>query len=168
MMTEALVVVGLVSTMVTPLDGQWLLATDPRNVGRDEKWYAAPRPDAKLTKVPWLIQDAFPGYHGVAWYWRNFDAPRNPHAQGRYLLRFWAVDYKADVWLNGKHIGEHEGGETPFVLDATDAIKPGKTNRIAVRVQCNWDVWGANGIYERMFLYAKKPGAPTPAAKEPK
>ena len=53
-----------------------------------------PRPEAKRTKVPWIIQDAFPGYHGVAWYWRDFAAPANPHAGGRYLLRFWAVDYR--------------------------------------------------------------------------
>ena len=35
---------------------------------------------------------------------------------------------------------------------------------ITIRVLCNWDVWGANGIYERMFLYARKPGPAAPAA----
>jgi len=120
---------------VIPLDSyQWRLAVDPTNVGREQKWFDSPRPEAKTTKVPWIIQDAFPGYHGVAWYWRDFEAPANPHAQGRYLLRFWAVDYKADVWLNGVRVGEHEGGEEPFVLDVTDAIKPGGPNRLAVRV----------------------------------
>ena len=96
----------------------------------------APREEAKPTKVPWIIQDAFPGYHGVAWYWREFDASPNPHAGGRYLLRFWAVDYRAEVWLNGTRVGEHEGGETPFVLDVTDAIRTGanKKNLLAVRV----------------------------------
>ena len=87
--------------VVTSLDGQWLLATDPDNVGREGQWHAAARPEAKPAKVPWIIQDAFPGYHGVAWYWREFAAPANPHPGGRYLLRFWAVDYLAEVWLNG-------------------------------------------------------------------
>gem|GEM_PF-3375875 len=41
-------------------------------------------------------------------------------------------------------------------LDVTEFIRPGSDNRITVRVLCNFDVWGANGIYERMFLYAKK------------
>ena len=50
------------------LDGEWLLATDPDNVGREKGWYAEPRPDAAPTRVPWIIQGAFPGYHGVAWY----------------------------------------------------------------------------------------------------
>jgi len=124
----------LVSTSLLPLDGEWLLAPDPANAGRAQHWMLTPQAGAKPTKVPWIIQDAFPGYHGVAWYWRTFTPPANPHAQGRALLRFWAVDYKAEVWLNGARLGEHEGGETPFVLDATEAIKPGQPNLLAVRV----------------------------------
>ena len=106
---------------VVSLDGEdWLLAPDPQNVGREQAWFQAPQPEAKRTKVPWIIQDAFPGYHGVAWYWREFQRRRPIRTrQGRYLLRFWAVDYKAEVWLNGTPVGEHEGGETPFVLDVT-------------------------------------------------
>jgi hypothetical protein len=121
---------------VVSLDSEdWLLATDPQNVGRDQGWFRAAQPEAKPTKVPWIIQDAFPGYHGIAWYWREFTAPANPHgATGRYLLRFWAVDYKADVWLNGAPVGQHEGGESPFVLDVTQAIQPNQKNRLAVRV----------------------------------
>jgi len=124
-----------VSSDVVSLDGDgWLLATDPKNVGREEKWFETPRPEAKPTDVPWIIQDAFPAYHGVAWYWREFTAPANPHAGGRWLLRFWAVDYLAEVWLNGTRVGGHEGGESPFVLDVTDAIRAGGNNLLAVRV----------------------------------
>ena len=61
---------------VITLDGdQWRLATDPRNFGREEGWFEAPRTNAVGTRVSWIIQDAFPGYHGVAWYWREFNAP---------------------------------------------------------------------------------------------
>jgi hypothetical protein len=122
------------SAAVVSLDGPWSLAPDPKNVGRDQRWWERPVPDAKPTPVPWIIQEVFPGAHGVAWYWRDFTAPTNPHAHGRYLLRFWAVDYRADVWLNGVHVGKHEGGEDPFVLDVTEAIKPQAANRLAVRV----------------------------------
>lgn len=126
---------GQTVSSVISLDGNhWRLATDPRNVGREQKWFESPRPEAKLTKVPWIIQEAFPAYHGVAWYWRDFDAPANPHPQGRTLLRFWAVDYAAEVWLNGVKVGSHEGGEGVFVLDVTQAIKPGAKNILAVRV----------------------------------
>ncbi|MCX6911413.1 MAG: glycoside hydrolase family 2, partial [Verrucomicrobia bacterium] len=130
------------SPPVVSLDGDWLLATDPQNEGRSQQWWQRPRADAKQTKVPWIIQDAFPGYHGVAWYWREFTPPKNPHSQGRYLLRFWAVDYLAEVWLNGARVGGHEGGETPFVLDVTDTIRVVAKNLLAVRV--------LNPTHERM------------------
>ena len=123
-----------VSSSIVSLDGRWLLATDPQNAGRRERWWEQPVPEAKSTLVPWIIQDAFPGYHGVAWYWRDFVAPPNPHPQGRFLLRFWGVDFAAEVWLNGVPVGQHEDGETPFVLDVTATLKVGATNRLAVRV----------------------------------
>lgn len=124
-----------VPSQIFSLDGEgWLLATDSKNVGREERWWTEPRPDARPMKVPWIIQEPFPGYHGVAWYWRDFSAAPNPFPQGRMLLRFWAVDYTAEVWLNGMRVGSHEGGESPFVLDVTDAIRPDAANRLAVRV----------------------------------
>ena len=117
------------------LDGPgWRLATDPKNVGCDERWFTAPRPEAVPSRVPWIIQETLVGYHGVAWFWREFVPPPNPHRAGRCLLRFWAVDYVAEVWVNDVSVGTHEGGEDPFVLDITEVVKPGATNRLAVRV----------------------------------
>ena len=67
------------ATSVLSLDGTWSLAVDPQNVGREQKWFEKDAVEgAKPAKVPWIIQDAFPGYHGVAWYWREFDAPAEP------------------------------------------------------------------------------------------
>ena len=119
---------------MTLLDGSWLLVTDPNNVGREQKWFMRPSPEAKPARVPGIFQEVFPGYHGVVWYWREFTAPAHPYAQGHYLLSFGAVDYLAEVWVNGVSIGGHEGSETPFVLDATDAVKPQTSNLLAVRV----------------------------------
>ena len=123
------------TTPAIPLEGgEWKLVPDPKNVGVAEKWWTEPRPEAKTARVPGLIQDVFPGYSGVAWYWRDIVIPANPHEAGRYLLRFREVDYLADVWVNGTHLGTHEGAQDCFTLDATAAVKPGDTNRIAVRV----------------------------------
>jgi len=125
----------VISGSMMSLDGpDWLLATDPENVGRDQQWFKGPRPDAKAARVPGIIQETFPAYHGVVWFYRSFKAPLHPHKQGRYLLRFWQADYLADVWLNGKHVGQHEGTGEPFVLDVTAASKPQADNLIAVRV----------------------------------
>src|ERR1700731_1757454 len=49
-------------------------------------------------------------------------------------MSFNAVDYLADVWLNGAHIGTHEGGETPFVLEVTNTVRSDEDNLLAVRV----------------------------------
>ncbi len=123
------------ATPVVSLDGpDWLLAPDARNVGWKQAWYKQPRAEAAKARVPWVIQDAFPGYHGVAWYWREFQAPANPNPGGRYILRFWAVNYKGDVWVNGSYAGGHEGGETPFTLDVTGIVRPNQSNLLAVRV----------------------------------
>jgi len=112
----------------------WRLATDPRNEGRKRGWQRVPLASAEKARVPGIIQEVFPAYHGVAWYWREFAAPESALPGGRTLLRFAAVDYLAEVWVNGKAVGDHEGGETPFVLDVTDAVRTDAPNLLAVRV----------------------------------
>jgi len=51
----------------------------------------------------------FSGLLRAVWYWRELDVPANPHPGGRYVLRFWDVDYLADVWLNGTQIALTKG-----------------------------------------------------------
>jgi hypothetical protein len=71
-------------------------------------------------------------YMGVAWYRTKFDRPDLSGGR-RALLRFGACDYFAEVFVNGKSVGTHEGGYTPFVFDVTDALKSG-ANELVVRV----------------------------------
>jgi Glycosyl hydrolases family 2, TIM barrel domain/Glycosyl hydrolases family 2/Glycosyl hydrolases family 2, sugar binding domain len=122
------------NTLTFTLDSGWLIATDPNNAGRDQSWFRAPQPGAKATRVPSVLQETFPAYHGVVWYWLKFKPEPQPFENGRYLLRFNSVDYSADVWLNSVHLGSHEGSETPFVLDATNLIRPGTDNTLSLRV----------------------------------
>lgn len=122
-------------TEVYPLDGtNWLLAVDESDSGYKQGWAKHATGHAVSTKVPWVIQDAFPDYHGVAWYWREFKAPSNIHRQGQYLVRFHAVDYLGEIFVNGTRVGIHEGAEEPFTVNVTGAIKPGEMNLLAVRV----------------------------------
>lgn len=116
-------------------DKSWRLAVDSTNEGRQKGWFRTPPvSESRQTYVPWVIQDVFHNYHGVAWYWREFDAPVNHNEGGRYLLRFNAVDYMADVWINGIYAGGHEGSETPFNLDVSEMIERGSKNLLVVRV----------------------------------
>jgi len=118
---------------ITSLDGDWQFVTDPGGamVPGDLATAAGVRP----IKVPssWQIEFAdLRDYAGVAWYWRTLSLPAL--APGRIaLIRFGAVDYKADVYVNGQKAGEHQGGYIPFEIDATKWLHPGE-NLLAVRV----------------------------------
>ena len=55
--------------------------------------------------------------------------------QGRRLfLRFYGVQSVADVFLGGRHIGEHRGGWTAFTFEITDAVRFGESNTLLVVV----------------------------------
>jgi hypothetical protein len=115
------------------LNGTWKLTLDLNNEGRDAKWFTAVRPDARPAPVPGIVQQVFPKHQGVSWYWHSFSPDRLPGEGERCLLRFGAVEYLAEVWLNGQPAGGHEGAETPFELDVTALLRPG-ANLLAVRV----------------------------------
>jgi beta-glucuronidase len=81
----------------------------------------------------WIGHDpALRHYQGLMWYQRRFDAPALKPGQ-RAFLRFEAVNYTAKVYLNGKAVGEHEGGFTPFSLEVTDILRA-SNNQITVGV----------------------------------
>jgi len=116
--------------VTSSLDGEgWFFATDADNVGISQNWWMQAVSEATAVKVP--HEDR---YLGVAWYWRDFTPSLNPHNGGRYLLKFWGVQFRAQVWLNNTELGSHDGGEEAFVFDVSDAILPGQINRLAVRV----------------------------------
>lgn len=78
------------------------------------------------------------GYHDVVWYRRSFGADDLADSglsedRSRILLHFGAVDWAADVWLNGHFLGRHEGGQSPFSFDVTDAVAAGRSNTLVVR-----------------------------------
>jgi beta-galactosidase/beta-glucuronidase len=65
------------------------------------------------------------GYHPVIWYQRRFEVPAD-WCSRRILLHFGAVDYRAQVWVNGQLVAVHEGGHTPFFADITDVLVDGE------------------------------------------
>lgn len=75
-------------------------------------------------------------YDGLIWFQRKF-TPKVFDGK-RAFLRFEAVNYKAYVYLNGKEIGRHEGGFTPFVIEVTHALRAGE-NRLSVGVDSTHD-----------------------------
>lgn len=75
------------------------------------------------------------GPENELWYERSFDLKLNPKGK-RIILKFGAVDWEAEVWVNGKNAGMHQGGFDSFSFDITDFLVKGKAQKIRVRV---WD-----------------------------
>jgi beta-glucuronidase len=85
--------------------------------------------------VPGSWNDQLPGFRdelGPAWYERRFEAPPLS-ARQEAAVRFGSACYAAEAWLNGRRLGEHEGGHLPFALGCADALKAGE-NVLVVRV----------------------------------
>jgi len=101
-------------------------------------------------------------YEGLALYRRIFTVSSG--WSGKFVkLHFWAVNYRADVWLNGKYLGFHEGGYTPFWFDASPHLNYGSSNNLTVLVDNRHlssrvpdSAWGMKhgGIHEEVFLEA--------------
>jgi Glycosyl hydrolases family 2, sugar binding domain/Glycosyl hydrolases family 2, TIM barrel domain/Glycosyl hydrolases family 2 len=119
------------------LNGEWDFAFDKKDVGLDEKWFEQGSLSDTIT-VPYPVESELSGVNNklppkVCWYLRTFDLGDKVKGEGRLLLHFGAVDYQTTVWLNGKKLGEHIGGYTPFPFDITDAAKE-SGNILVVRV----------------------------------
>lgn len=79
------------------------------------------------------IEARVPGaaWQGTVFYKKRLTARLRPGE--RAILRFEAVMNVADVWLNGRHLGQHLGGYLPFAFDITDALNAGDDNELVVR-----------------------------------
>jgi hypothetical protein len=118
--------------------GPWRLRLDEGNRGKQDGWYRQ-EPSEAVAKsygawVPGCWQEYVPGLRGgIGWYFKEFEIPKD--LAGRILrLKFWAVFYFTEVWVNGESVGSHEGGYTPFELDITRQANVGAENQLAVRV----------------------------------
>lgn len=118
------------------LNGLWQYAILP--VSENE---AIPTSFQGNILVPFAAESALSGVgktvgkDNILWYQRDITVP-NKRKGKRTLLHFGAVDWRSDIYVNGKNIGRHEGGYDPFTFDITDALKKGSKQQITVRV---WD-----------------------------
>lgn len=72
-------------------------------------------------------------YEDGVWYRRSFFVDDSLKTRSA-ILKFFAVNYVGDIWINGNYVGYHEGGYTPFAFDISQFLIMGSENKIAVRV----------------------------------
>jgi beta-glucuronidase len=148
------------------LNGRWETIIDPFDVGIG--WRAIYK-DAKPTgkadfveysfdqtnalKVPGDFNSQLPEltyFESSVWYKKTFDIVQNKNE--RFFLHFGAVNYIADVYFNGKKLGSHEGGFTPFQFEVTDLVKE-KGNALIVRANSSRVKNGIPGSLFDWFNY---------------
>jgi beta-galactosidase/beta-glucuronidase len=86
--------------------------------------------------APFPVESALSGVMRRAerlWYRRTFEIPAAWAGQ-HVLLHFGAVDWEANVYLNGKRLGDHRGGYDAFSFDITDAVTKDGPQELVVGV----------------------------------
>jgi hypothetical protein len=120
------------NVQVSDLDGTWRFQPDP-----DADFFQTNFADSnwKDIKVPshWMME-GFDSKTGTGGYRRHLQIPASFHGR-RIKLLFDGVYSGAEVWLNGKRVGSHEGGFSPFEIDVTNAARAGGDNLLAVLVR---------------------------------
>lgn len=178
-------IINIAARKTVPLDGIWKTIVDPYENGY-YNYRLKPLPDSesyfadrdfdsdrtvlyeynfntdKTLQVPgdWNTQrPELYYYEGTVWYRRNFDYTLDPGK--RLFVYFGAANYETVAGLNGRKIGKHTGGYTPFNFEITGMVKE-HDNSLVVKVDnrrkpegvptvnCDW--WNYGGITRSVLL----------------
>ena len=168
----------------TSLNGKWPIIVDPYENGyfnyqmkpqEAEGYFKNALPKDKTDRIEYAFSSQntlnVPGdwnsqrdrlyyYEGSIWYKRDFKYTlKSGH---RLFVYFGAANYQCLVFLNGRKIGEHTGGFTPFSFEITDRIVSDGTNFLVVKVDNsrhsdavpakNTDWWNYGGLTRDVCL----------------
>ena len=136
---QELLITNAQNRTFTSLNGKWKYVIDQYETGGSgfTALYLNLKPKDKTDRVEYSFDQAqtlwVPGswntqkpelfyYEGTIWYRKTFDQ-QNIDKEKRYFVYFGAANYLSTVTFNGKILGKHEGGFTPFCFEVTDLIK---------------------------------------------
>jgi beta-galactosidase/beta-glucuronidase len=148
----------------------WDFLIDPTNAGESLEWFR----DGPMggnwqllrTKTASWSDQGLHYYKGLAWYRTEVFIPERFRGR-RIFLWFGGIDEHAKVWLNGRFLGSSDqpgrglppmsGVFKPFDLDATDAVRFGESNYLAVKItNTRLNELGTGGIVAPAFLWSPK------------
>ncbi|ANY70926.1 glycoside hydrolase family 2 [Paenibacillus sp. BIHB 4019] len=117
------------------LNGEWDFCFDDENIGEQAQWFKTFPGELKI-QVPFVYETPASGieessFHSTVWYRRSFTIPAEFRSK-RIMIHFQAVDYTAKVWVNGQHVGRHEGGYSAFSFDITPYLRSDDSDNVIV------------------------------------
>ncbi|MDT5268738.1 MAG: beta-galactosidase [Acidobacteriota bacterium] len=132
-----------------------------RRLDLPHDWSIEDLPGKDTPFDPAAISQVQGGYTvgGTGWYRKTFDVPAAQKGK-RVVIQFDGVYMNAEVWLNGRRVGEHPYGYTSFWFDLTDMVNFGGANKLAVKVKnegenSRW--YSGSGIYRHVWLKTLEP-----------
>ena len=149
------------------LNGDWAFRFDKDTAGEAERWFESAPAGFPLTirvPFPWGSKLSGVGDEAdVAWYARTVRVPESWKGK-RVFLVVGASDWRTSGWLDGEPIGSYQGGYTPFDLELTKAAKPGRDQKLVLRVddtphpfklEGKQGYGKARGLWQTVYLEAR-------------
>ncbi len=145
------------------LNGAWQFEFDSLDEGLNKKFHEGNTSFTHRITVPFPWGSALSGVEDksdIAWYKREIRI--QPEWQNkRTFVTIGASDWETTVWLDGKLLGKHQGGYTPFSFELTPFVKYGQAQQLVIRVddkRREFTLYGkqgygnARGIWQTIFL----------------
>jgi hypothetical protein len=148
------------------LNGIWQFEFDSLDQGVTKKWNEGSTSFSHNVNVPFPWGSKLSGVADkadIAWYKRNITVSADWKGK-RTFVTIGASDWETTVWLDGKLLGKHQGGYTPFSFEITDYIKYGQPQKLVVRAddkRRDFTLYGkqgygnARGIWQTVYLEAR-------------
>jgi hypothetical protein len=148
------------------LNGSWAFEFDKNDQGLTQKWMNGSRRFSKTIQVPFPWGAPLSGVSDeadIAWYQREIKVPAGWKGK-RTFLTIGASDWETTVYLDGKELGKHQGGYTPFSVELTPHLKYDSPQRLSIRVddkRRQFTLYGkqgygnARGIWQTIYLEAR-------------
>ncbi|MFK7925696.1 MAG: glycoside hydrolase family 2 protein [Bacteroidia bacterium] len=148
------------------LNGQWDFMFDAEDAGLEGHWEQNTASFSEKIMVPFPWGSALSGQKDeadIGWYHRRISV-EDSWKDHRSFLTIGASDWETTVWLDGKLLGKHEGGYTPFSFELTEHIKYGEQQDLVIRVddaRRDFTLYGkqgygnARGIWQTVYLEAR-------------